>query len=235
MPSHSAVTAEDAWRSWARDVALPAPDWGPPGKAVVVAPSYVDAIVAAGGTLCRLEALGWQLTILVVTGRSDPKGDSLLVAGQVELVGEADGSRALRRLGLARTPVCHLHLPSAGPVPDPDHLVRLLAYELVGSSWCIAPFPGEADPARAAVGYAAGRAAVGAGTNVAAYPLDLWTWALPGKGDLPWGRATAESLDERTMARKSDAVAELSTVALALGATPVAGPAARPWELFFVG
>lgn len=233
-PADHAVTSEDAWRSWASDVDLPAPHWGEPGKAVVVAPSYVDAIVAAGGTLCRLEAAGWQLMILVVTGRSDAVGDSLLVAGQVELVGEADGSRALRRLGLSRAPVCHLHLPASGAAPDPDHLVRLLAYELVGSQWCVAPFRGEADPARAAVGTAAARAARGAGAGVAAFPLDLWSWGAPGDGDLPWAHAAAQPLDEPTRSRKADAVAELSTVAMTLGRAPAAGPASRPWELFFV-
>ncbi|HEX8580945.1 MAG TPA: hypothetical protein VF640_01380 [Acidimicrobiales bacterium] len=235
MPSpHHVVTPEDAWRSWARNVGLPIPDWGTPGKAVVVAPSYVDPVVAAGGTLCRLEALGWHLTILVVTGRADRVSDSLLVAGQVELVGEADGSRALRRLGLARAPVCHLHLPAAGPVPDPDHLVRLLAYELVGCRWCIAPFPGEADAARATVGAAASRAARGAGAAVAAYPVDVWSWAEPGGDDLPWARAAAQPLDDVTLGRKADAVSELSTAAVAVGEAPLAGPAARSWELFFV-
>lgn len=236
MPSSNHANAsEEAWRSWAREVGLPAPDWGVPGKAVVVAPSYVDPVVAAGGTLCRLETLGWQLTILVVSGRTDRVADGLLVAGQVELVGEADGSRALRRLGLSRAPVCHLHLPAAGPVPDPDHLVRLLAYELVGCRWCIAPFPGEADATRATVGAAAGRAARGAGAAVAAYPVDVWSWAQPGGGDLPWTRAACQPLDESTRGRKADAVSELSTAAVAVGDAPLAGPAARPWELFFVG
>jgi hypothetical protein len=233
-PVEHAVTPEDAWRTWAEDAALPAPDWGGAGRAVVVAPSYADAVVAAGGTLCHLEAAGWKLTILVVTGRADRVADTLLVAGQVELVGEADGSRALRRLGLARAPVCHLHLPAAGPVPDPDHLVRLLAYELAGATWCLAPFPGEADAGRAAVGSAACRAARGAGAAVAAFPVDLWSWAAPGQGDLPWPSAVAERLDADTRDRKADAVSELSTVAVAVGGSPAPGPAARPWELFFV-
>lgn len=233
-PVEHAVTPEDAWRTWEQRAGLPPADWGGAGRAVVVAPSYADAVVAAGGTLCRLEAAGWQLTILVVTGRSDPVADTLLVAGQVELVGEADGSRALRRLGLARAPVCHLHLPSAGPVPDPGHLVRLLAYELAGAAWCLAPYPGEADAARSAVGTAACRAARGAGAAVAAFPLDLWSWAAPGQGDLPWDSAVAERLDDTTRHRKADAVSELSTVAMAVGDSPLTGPAARPWELFFV-
>lgn len=238
MPPDDAVTTERAWRSWADAGKLEAPDWGPPGRAVVVAPSYTDAVLAAGGTLCRLDGEGWRLTILVVTGRvGGAAADSLLVAGQVELVGEADGSRALRRLGITGAPVCHLHLPSAGPVPDPDHLVRLLAYELVGATWCIAPFVGEAAHGRASVGSAALRAAAGAGVGVAAYPLDLWSWATPGEGDVPWRTARAERLDRAAQDRKAAAVAELATAAVAVGAGAVTANAAasRPWELFFVG
>ena len=195
---------ESSWRRRALD-RLPVMSWGPPGRAVVVAPHPDDEVLGVGGTMAVLVARGWSVEIVAV---SDGEGSHPhLPPAEVAAARHAEVREALHRLGLGRLTVHRLGLPDGGGGGLWDgRLAPGLGELLDGADLCLSTWRGDGHPDHESAGEAAAAVCGRLGVRLVEYPVWAWHWDDPADPVLPLGTACRTALGAATHAAKLDAV-----------------------------
>jgi LmbE family N-acetylglucosaminyl deacetylase len=241
MVDHATGTPEDNWEHWSALSRMPRPEWGPPGRVVVVAAHPDDHILGLGGILQQLHREGHRLEVVTVTdGETTVPEMPHLDPAEVAWRRRAEIAHALRRLDLPDLRVVRLGVPDAELADRAGEVAGGLARVVAGADWCISPWRGDGETDNEAVGAAAERAAAETGARHAAYPMWMWHWARPADERVPWHRARCADLDADATWRKRWAIRALRTQVTSLGdASPVLQPDVlrhfrRDYELVFV-
>jgi LmbE family N-acetylglucosaminyl deacetylase len=230
-------TDDTRWRSWPAVAAWPALAVDPPGPPLVVAPHPDDEVLGVGGLLASLRAAE---VVAVTDGEASHPGST--VYSRTELAGlrRDETAEALRRLGLAGTPVVHLGQPD-GAI-DEDAVAAALAERLTPGRWCLTTWSGDGHPDHEAVGRAAAAACAATGARLLEYPIWTWHWARPDDDRVPWRRARRVDLPPAARRAKEAAIQAFPSQIADLGPEP--GDAAilpphvlerfrRPFEVVF--
>jgi LmbE family N-acetylglucosaminyl deacetylase len=213
-------TAEEVWRAWPamRDWPVLSLD-DLPGPPLVVAPHPDDEVLGVAGLMARA---GAAELVAVTDGEASHPGSTVHTRTGLALLRRAETAEALRRLGLADTPVHRLGHPD-GAV-DEAALTESLTDLLTPGRWCLATWRGDGHPDHEAVGRAAARACALTGARLLEYPVWAWHWASPDDGRVPWSRARRVDLAPEHRAAKAAAIRAFPSQIAPLG--PAAADAA---------
>ncbi|MEJ8826832.1 PIG-L family deacetylase [Variovorax humicola] len=238
-------TPEAEWLPWldATSIqAIAAEALVPEGsRAVVVAPHPDDEVLAVGGLLSCLAALGRELRIIAVTdGTASHPGSSRWPPDVLERIRPAETRRALALLGVPHD-LLRLGLPDGGlkalrPLLADALIPLLLPGDVVFTTWSA-----DGHPDHEATGQATALAATCSGATVIEVPVWGWHWAKPGDRRMPWRRARRVLLDGDASARKRSALQAFESQMQpdpSTGSGPVLrnstlARAARPFEVVF--
>lgn len=224
---HGRGTGEDVWLSCLEAIGLPVLGLDPPPRRVVVAaPHPDDEVLAVGGLLALLAAVGARVEVLAVTdGEASNPGGSVPPA-ELARRRVQETTTALAALGVG-APVRRLGLPDGGR----ERLERSVtgALQLGPGDWLLAPWERDGHPDHEAVARGCATAAARDGARLLSYPVWAWHWAEP--DDLPWDTARQVLLPEPVRARKARAVAAFTSQVAPLGPLPEDAPVLPPHVL----
>lgn len=214
-------TSEETWlraAEW-RDVpALVLDDFR---RLIVVAAHPDDESLGAGGLMCRADALGVPVHVVVATDgeASHPRSPSTSRdelarrrrAEVVRAVGHTAPSATVEYLGL------------------PDGLLREHSGELAAhleslglgaGALVVAPWRRDAHGDHEAAGAVAARVARASAAHLLEYPVWMWHWGAPGDERVPWSRFATLELGATERAAKQAAIAEHRSQSLPLSDAP---------------
>jgi LmbE family N-acetylglucosaminyl deacetylase len=238
-------TPEQEWLPWLHAASIPtiaAEALVPAGsRALVVAPHPDDEVLAVGGLLSCLAALGREARVIAVTdGTASHPGSRRWPPAVLERIRPAETRRALALLGVALDPL-RLGLPDGGlqavrPMLADALIALLLPGDVVFTTWSR-----DGHPDHEATGRATALAATCVGATVIEVPVWAWHWSYPGDRRMPWQRARRVLLDAEASMRKRRAVRAFESQTQpdpSTGAGPVlrnstVARAARPFEVVF--
>jgi LmbE family N-acetylglucosaminyl deacetylase len=240
-------TSEAEWLGWLDRRRLPEilPEALVPAgsRAVVVAPHPDDEVLAVGGLLSRLAALGRELLVVAVTdGAASHEGSSLWPPERLARERPLETDRALGRLGLREHDMKRLALPDGGLQPVRDKLAREIVALLRPDDTVFTTWRLDGHPDHEATGQACAAATACVGAKLVEVPVWAWHWAAAGDTRLPWVRAHRIALDPDVAQRKFDAVGAFAsqlTHDASTGAAPIlrrttVERAHRPFEVVFL-
>jgi LmbE family N-acetylglucosaminyl deacetylase len=230
-------TGESRWRSWTAMRQWPALPLDASEPPLVVAPHPDDEILGVAGTMAMLGAAD---LVAVTDGEASHPGSTVHTPAELAAIRRTETAEALRRLGLAATPVHRLGHRDGGI--DEDTLAKELTGLLTPGRWCLVTWRGDGHPDHEATGRAAARACADTGARLLEYPIWMWHWSYPEDPDVPWSRARRIDLAPAALAAKKDAIAAFPSQIAPLG--PAAADAAilpphvlarftRPFEVVF--
>ncbi|MFF7709982.1 PIG-L family deacetylase [Pseudomonas sp. NPDC007930] len=218
----------------------------PPGaRLVVAAPHPDDEVLACGGLLAALAPRPQAVTLLSVTdGDGSHPGSSLWPPARLRHERRQESTRALTRLGYdTRVLDWHpLSLPDGELAACKSELLEHLCAHLNPSDRLLSTWRHDGHCDHETLGEVAAQAARLTGAVLIEAPVWAWHWAKPDDPRLPWARARKFMLDEHTLARKRQAIAEHATQLHADPSTqapPVLAPETlgrllQPFELVFI-
>lgn len=239
-------TPEWRWAQCSRLQALPEMSAGAlvpeGGRVVVVAPHPDDEILAAGGLLSLVTALGRPAVLVAVTdGTASHPGSTRWPAGRLHAERPQESLAALTALGVQPQALIRLGLPDGGLREAEDDLARQLQPLLHPSDVVVTTWRLDGHPDHEATGRATVQAAAAAGARCLEAAVWAWHWAQPGDERLPWNRAFRLLLPAAVVQRKQAAMAAFASQIQpdpSTGAPPVLrqstlARAGRPFEVFF--
>lgn len=174
------------------------------GRVVVVAPHPDDETLGAGGTMHDLAALGFSVSIVIVTdGAASHEGIADLAETRRD-----EACRAAAELGLAERP-CFLDVPDGHVSDHREALATRLRGMIDGCELVIAPRAGDGHPDHEATAEAVVEAVMGMPDDrrphVWRYAIWAWEWDGVRQGDLDGAAVWKVSRPGRI--RRSQAVA----------------------------
>jgi LmbE family N-acetylglucosaminyl deacetylase len=246
-------TPDAVWQAWPGLAGLPPVDAAtlvPPGsRAIIVAPHPDDEVLACGGLLQLLQALGRDTVLVAVTdGTGSHPGSALLSPADLGRLRPLETLAALRTLGIAiATGQGALQLLRAG-LPDGQvaahagTLLNLLHSLLRPTDAVFVTSRRDGHPDHEACGHAAAAAAASHGATLVEMPVWSWHWAAPADARLPWHRARRLALAADVTARKRAAAAcfhtqihdDPSTGNQAILPPHVLARLLHPYEIYFL-
>lgn len=197
--------AETDWLAALHDAALPAWQPGQPGRIVVVSPHPDDETLAVGGLLHDLAGRGWRVSLVAVTDGEGAYADVPALAA----IRRRELALALHHLGLARaTTVLSLEIPDGAVSRHAAALEARLSPLIAGSSWVLAPWPGDGHPDHEAAGRITARVAARWGVLPRFFPIWAWHFTVPGSPPAAALLARAErwTLSPSAVGAKRDAI-----------------------------
>lgn len=236
-------TEESVWSDSPRLAGLatmPIDDWVSRFERIwVLAPHPDDQVLALGGSLAQLSALGADVRIVAITdGEGSPAGGPEWTPERLAVERPAEVLRGLDALEV-RADVHRMQLPDGQIGAHRQALLRHLVEQIGENDLILATcrIDGHAD--HEACGDVAMIAAELTGAVLFEYPVWLWHWARPDEVLVPWNRASRIAIPAETLARKHCAIRHLTTQITAHGRQAAALPAhvlqrfLRPFEVVF--
>lgn len=209
------ATAEETWASWPRLREL-APLPLPRGHIVVVSAHPDDEVLGAGGLLAGLgaDADSADTTdvrfVMVTDGEASHPGQPGVVPGLLVRQRVAELTKSLHVLGHQAPWVSRLRLPDSEVADHVDELAYRLERAIAGADLVLCPAADDGHPDHATVGRVT-RGLCAGQVPVWEFPIWMWHWTAPGDGALPWERAHRFELSAEAVARKSRALACLTS------------------------
>ena len=196
-------------------------DFGPKGRAVVLAPHPDDEVFAIGGTMAMLEWAGYEVEVVAVTdGEGSHPGSSRITPAQLRDLRSEETLRAYRYLGI-HPQRFRLGLPDREVASHADALKRIVEIRAHDAAVLFAPLETDGDSDNDAVGSAAAQLAK-------EHNVQLWNYAI-------WSQLDPEKLAEKPcrelslppeiVARKQRATGVFSSQLYPLGPAPEDRPA----------
>ena len=223
IPSHSPArrfirgvgTDEPTWNAATSLAALPVADvadWTQRYRRIwVLAPHPDDEIMALGGALSRLSALGADLHIVAVTdGEASHVASDVWPAARLAATRPQEMQRGLDRLDV-RAEVTRLGLPDGRVGAHRQDLLKALVERVGDEDLLLATCRFDGHPDHEACGDVAVLAAELTGAQVHEYPVWLWHWSRPDDHVVPWNRARRLPIDAQILARKRTAMNEFTS------------------------
>jgi LmbE family N-acetylglucosaminyl deacetylase len=206
-----AGTSADAWRADAALMAVPTIDCtqllGQARRVVIVAPHPDDEVLACGGLLQQLAALGMPVMVVAVTdGEASHPGSTTWTRTRLQDVRPDETMAALAVLGLDEVPVTRLELPDGGVAPREQELAQALAGLVDGGDLVLTTWRHDGHPDHEATARACATVAGACGATLVEAPIWGWHWSRPGDAAMPLDRARRLILDDATLARKRAAL-----------------------------
>jgi LmbE family N-acetylglucosaminyl deacetylase len=238
-------TPEAAWRDWLQHQALtcvPAEHMvRTTERVVVVAPHPDDEILAVGGLMAQLAAMGRRVAVVAVTdGEASHPGSTTWSRARLAQARIRETDTALQTLGIDAL-VMRLSLPDGDVTANTALLSDLLQNLLMPGDVVFTTWRLDGHPDHEATSLATRAAARAVGARVFEVPVWGWHWAGVGDVRMPWSNACVVPLTADTVRRKSAAVQAFATQ-LAIDPSCTATPvlrlstlerAQRPFEVVF--
>jgi LmbE family N-acetylglucosaminyl deacetylase len=223
IPSHSPArrfisgegTDERTWNAATSLALLPLGDvaeWAERYRRIwLLSPHPDDEIMALGGALSRLSALGADLHIIAVTdGEASHVGSETWPADRLAATRPQEMLRGLDRLDIAAE-VVRLGLPDGRVGAHRQDLLKALVERVGDEDLLLATCRFDGHPDHEACGDVAALAAELTGAKVYEYPVWLWHWARPDDKVVPWNRARRLPIDADLVERKRIAINEFAS------------------------
>jgi LmbE family N-acetylglucosaminyl deacetylase len=174
-----------------------------PRRAVIVAPHPDDEILGAGGLIQDLHRRRVEILVVAVTdGEASHPASEVVAKLDLRSIRAKESVIALRRLGVARTPIVRLHIPDGLVTKNLERLEAEIEGLLCPGDLCITPWDRDGHPDHDASGKATLNAARAVGVEVLHYLVWALHWADPETRDLPWSAVRRFDLSPPQSARK---------------------------------